>query len=70
MAAVWKRCSVCKKDIACGGRYYLCSVSTCNRKRTQLVFCSVDCWDVHAPDARHRPDAGAVEETAPASPAA
>ena len=65
MSDVWKRCSVCKKEIAFGGSYYVCSVSTCNRKRTGLTFCSVDCWDAHLPTVRHRSDAGAIEETAP-----
>lgn len=60
-----RKCSVCKKDIPHEGKYYLCSVSTCNRKRTGLIFCSVDCWDCHLPDARHRGDAGAIEEKAP-----
>jgi hypothetical protein len=64
MADFWKRCSTCKKEIAFGATYYVCSVSTCNRKRTGLTFCSVDCWDQHLPIARHR-EAGAVEEKAP-----
>jgi hypothetical protein len=61
----WRECSICKKPIAYRANYQVCSVSTCNRKRTGLVFCSVDCWDAHLPDARHR-EAWAVEETAPA----
>ncbi len=65
MSDPWKKCSVCKNDIPHEGKYYVCSVSTCNRKRTGLVFCSVDCWDCHLPDARHRGDAGAIEEKAP-----
>lgn len=64
MTTAWKRCSTCKADIAFGATYYVCSVSTCNRKRTGLTFCSVACWDQHVPLMRHR-DAGAVEETAP-----
>ncbi len=68
MAQVFKKCSVCKRDILCGAIYYTCSVSTCNRKRTQLFFCSVECWDSHLPEARHRPDAGAIEQTAPKTP--
>jgi hypothetical protein len=64
---VWRRCSACKGPIALGAPYFVCSVSTCNRKRTGLVFCSVSCWEVHLPVARHR-EAWAVEETAPASP--
>ena len=60
----WKRCSTCKKSLPFASIYYVCSVSTCNRKRTGLFFCSVDCWEVHLPMARHR-EAWAVEETAP-----
>ena len=64
MADAWKRCSTCKKDIAFGSLYYVCSVSTCNRKRTALFFCTVECWEEHLPLVRHR-EAWAVEETAP-----
>jgi histone H3/H4 len=60
----WRRCSACKKPIAFGARYWTCNVSTCNRKRTGLVFCSVTCWEVHLPGANHR-EAWAVEATAP-----
>ncbi len=62
----WRRCSVCKKEIAYSAEYYACNVSTCNRKRTSLVFCSVDCWEVHVPGANHR-ESWAVEKKAPAS---
>jgi hypothetical protein len=57
-------CSTCKTPIAFQARYYVCSVSTCNRRPTALYFCSVPCWDAHVPDARHR-DAWAEEATAP-----
>jgi len=60
----WKRCSSCKDWIDFDHPYYVCSVSTCNRKRTALVFCSVSCWEVHVPMMRHR-DSGAVEERSP-----
>jgi len=60
----WRVCSSCKAPIAFGSRYWTCSVSTCNRKRTGLVFCSVDCWDAHVPIMRHR-DAWAIEQMAP-----
>lgn len=63
----WRRCSACKNDIALGSIHWVCSVSTCNRKRTALVFCSVDCWEIHLPTERHR-EAWAVEERAPATP--
>ncbi len=62
----WRRCSVCKKELPYESKYYVCSVSTCNQKRTGLVFCSVDCWDAHLGFSRHRADAGAIEEIAPA----
>jgi hypothetical protein len=60
----WRKCSTCKKDISLGAKYYECSVSTCTGQRTGYVFCSVSCWEVHLPGARHR-DAGAVEKKAP-----
>lgn len=67
MAERWRRCSACKKDIPLSGVYWVCSVSTCNRARTALVFCSVDCWEIHLPTERHR-SAWAVEKRAPAVP--
>jgi hypothetical protein len=60
----WKVCSSCKKGIGYDQDYYECSVSTCNRLRTALFFCSVDCWDAHLPGARHR-SAWAVEKRSP-----
>ncbi len=66
-AATWKPCSVCKKPVGYGQDYWACNVSTCNRKRTALVFCSVSCWDVHLPGANHR-EAWAVEKVAPSGP--
>ena len=63
---MWKRCSSCKEPIALGGQYWTCNVSTCNRKRTALQFCSVSCWDAHLPIARHR-DAWSEEKHAPAT---
>jgi hypothetical protein len=62
----WRRCSACKNPIALGSRYWTCNVSTCNRKRTGLAFCSLTCWEVHLPGANHR-QAWAVESTAPQS---
>jgi hypothetical protein len=62
---VWRHCSTCHKPIAYGQIYHVCSVSTCNRRRTGLAFCCLDCWDAHLPDANHR-SAWAVEERAPA----
>ena len=65
----WRRCSVCKEPIVYAAGYWVCNVSTCNRKRTGLAFCSVRCWEVHLPGANHR-EAWAVERAAPASQAA
>jgi hypothetical protein len=61
---VWLLCSACRKPIRFGGTHWVCSVSTCNRDRTRLVFCSVACWDSHVATLRHR-DAWAVEARAP-----
>jgi hypothetical protein len=63
-ATTWRRCSVCKSPIALGAIHQVCSVSTCNRPRTGLVFCTVTCWEIHLPDANHR-EAWAVERRAP-----
>ena len=65
-ASGWRRCSACKEWIGFATRYWVCSVSTCNRKRTGLVFCTPDCWEVHLPTMNHR-EAWAVEKTSPAS---
>ena len=61
---VWLLCSACRKPIRFGATHWVCSVSTCNRERTRLVFCSVSCWDSHVATLRHR-DAWAVEARAP-----
>jgi hypothetical protein len=63
-AQTWKPCNICKTPIAYKQKYYLCSVSTCNRKRTGLVFCSMGCFDAHLPMMRHR-DAWAEPNDAP-----
>lgn len=62
----WRKCSTCKKDIPWKAKYYECSVSTCTGQRTGYVFCSLPCWEVHLPGAKHR-DAGAIEKTSPSS---
>ncbi len=64
MDDVWMRCSACRRDLHFGQVYWACSVSTCNRSRTRLVFCSVACWDSHVAVLRHR-DAWSVESRAP-----
>lgn len=60
----WMVCSACRRPIGYRATHWVCSVSTCNRNRMRLVFCSVACWDAHLADARHR-DAWAVEARAP-----
>ncbi len=60
----WKKCTTCKKPIDFGQNYWICSVSTCNHLRTQLIFCDVKCFDAHVPVMKHR-DAGAFERRAP-----
>lgn len=64
----WRKCSSCKKEIGLNTKYYECSVSTCTGQRTGYVFCSVPCWEVHLPGARHR-DAGAIEKKSPSQSA-
>ncbi len=60
----FKKCSICKKEIAFAAKYWVCSVSTCTRQRTGLMFCSVTCCDAHIPMMNHR-DSGAIEKRAP-----
>jgi hypothetical protein len=60
----WKRCSSCKAPIAFEAGYWACNVSTCNRGRTALFFCSVSCWDAHLAVVNHR-ESWAVERKAP-----
>ena len=64
MAETWLKCSACRSDIAFSSKYFQCSVSTCNRARMRLVFCSVPCWDSHVATLRHR-DAWAEDKIAP-----
>jgi len=60
----WRVCSICRKAIGYDQVYYACGVSTCNRARTALYFCSMGCWETHLPTARHR-DAWAEEKRSP-----
>jgi hypothetical protein len=62
--AYFRVCSICRKPIGFDTTYYRCSVSTCNRARLALYFCTVACWDAHLPEARHR-DAWAEQERSP-----
>ncbi|MEX0798660.1 MAG: hypothetical protein WD025_04420 [Bacteriovoracaceae bacterium] len=60
MSSVWKNCSICKKPIYYGSVYQKCSVSSCRKN----AYCSVACWDSHAPVMNHK-SAWAEEEKAP-----
>ena len=64
MGEAWMKCTECRIEIAYGVVYWQCSVSTCNRSRMPMYFCSVACWDSHLSTVRHR-DAYAVEVRAP-----
>ncbi|MEZ4271506.1 MAG: hypothetical protein R3C68_08765 [Myxococcota bacterium] len=64
--AYWRRCSNCKAHLGFNTIYWVCNVSTCNRQRTGLIFCSVDCWDAHLPMVRHK-EAWAEERRSPKS---
>ena len=66
MPGEWRRCNACKQPIEFGALYWVCSVSTCNRKRTGMVFCSDDCWGMHLPSANHR-EAWTVGKRAPSA---
>ncbi|MEB2344496.1 MAG: hypothetical protein OZ948_07145 [Deltaproteobacteria bacterium] len=60
----WRRCSSCKAPLAFAAPYWACNVSTCNRGRTALTFCSVSCWDAHLAVVPHR-ESWALERRAP-----
>jgi hypothetical protein len=60
----FRLCSSCKRPLPFGERYYTCSVSTCNRSKMTLTFCSVNCFQAHVPVIRHR-EAWAEEQKAP-----
>jgi hypothetical protein len=64
MDSFWRRCSTCKREMAFAAAYWTCSVSTCNRKGSSFVFCSLSCWNGHVPTMRHR-DAWAEQQTSP-----
>ena len=59
---VWLLCSACRKPIPFGATHWVCSVSTCNRDRTRLVFCSVACWDSHVATLRMAASRGSRQE--------
>lgn len=60
----WRKCVVCKKEINFSTKYYKCSVSSCDKKRSPAQFCSVECWDVHRSIMGHK-SAGAEEYHSP-----
>lgn len=60
----WRRCSICKDEIPFSYKYYKCSVSSCDKKRSPVQFCSVSCWDSHNAVLNHM-NAGADEYTSP-----
>lgn len=60
----FRLCSSCKRALEFGKQFYVCSVSTCNRSRNPLTFCSLPCFEAHVPVLRHR-EAWAEEKTAP-----
>ena len=60
MVQPWRTCGVCKKSIALSALYQKCSISSCRK----VVFCSVDCWDIHQGVMGHK-SSYAEEERAP-----
>ncbi|MEN8182989.1 MAG: hypothetical protein ABFS46_10690 [Myxococcota bacterium] len=62
----WRPCSSCKTSIGFEKTYWVCNVSTCNRKRTGLVFCAVECWDSHLGVVNHR-ESFALERRSPSA---
>ena len=60
----WRKCIVCKNEINFSTKYYKCSVSSCDKKRSPAQFCSVNCWDVHRSIMSHK-SAGADEYQSP-----
>lgn len=60
----WRKCTTCKKSIPYGGKFWICNVTTCHKKRAGLIFCDVSCWDAHLPVLRHK-EAWAIERKAP-----
>ncbi|MBW2245526.1 MAG: hypothetical protein JRH01_26505 [Deltaproteobacteria bacterium] len=60
----WRRCSSCRETIPFQTPYYTCNVSTCNRRNTAFVFCTVSCWDAHLSTMNHR-ESWAEEQCSP-----
>lgn len=59
-ATYWRKCGSCKKEIGFNTIYQACNVSTCRK----LIFCSVDCWNLHNPVMNHK-NSWAEENTSP-----
>jgi len=57
----FRKCSSCKTPILWKTKYWVCSVSSCNRVGKELVFCKVSCFDAHVPVFNHK-SAGAIEK--------
>ncbi len=49
-ASYWRKCGSCKKEIGFNTIYQVCNVSSCRK----LVYCSVDCWNLHNPVMNHK----------------
>lgn len=60
----WRKCITCKNEIKFSTKYFKCSVTSCDKKRSPAQFCSVDCWDVHRSIMSHK-SAGADEYHSP-----
>ena len=69
MAACGKSAASARRPSRSAALLLLLGVSTCNRKRFQLYFCSDSCWDAHNPDQNHR-NPSYTEHRAPAGPPA
>lgn len=61
----WRKCGSCKKEIGFNTIYQACNVSSCRK----LVFCSVDCWNLHNPVMNHK-SSWAEENRSPSKAAA
>lgn len=63
ISTYWRKCGSCKKEISYSTIYQMCNVSTCRK----LVFCSVDCWNLHNPVMNHK-SSWAEENRSPRKP--
>jgi|GEM_PF-110943 len=51
---IWRNCSSCRLPIGFKAPHFRCSISTCNKKRMFLAFCTLPCWEAHREEANHR----------------